>query len=126
MHELSIAESILSAVTEELKLHPGKRLVKIGLRVGEMAAVDSESLTFCFESVTRGTAWEAVKLKITTHPARRVCISCGHEFAVVNYQTTCPSCSSDLTDAKGGDELDFDFLELEDDGTGCAQIKSAE
>ena len=124
MHELSIAESILSAVTEELKLHPGKRLVRIGLRVGEMAAVDPDSLSFCFESVTLGTDWEKVELKITTASARRICTSCGYEFAVIDYQTACPACASDLTDAIGGDELDFDFLELEDDRTSSAQIQS--
>jgi hydrogenase nickel incorporation protein HypA/HybF len=62
MHELSIAESILEAVRKELAGRPGAKPIRVGLRIGELAAVDVDSLTFCFEAVVRGTDWETLQL----------------------------------------------------------------
>ena len=68
MHELGIAESILTAVRTELAGHPGAIPVKIGLRIGDLAAVDPASLRFCFEAITMGTEWHPLTLDIeTTH-----------------------------------------------------------
>jgi hydrogenase nickel incorporation protein HypA/HybF len=126
VHELSIAESILDAVRKELTLHPGTRPTCIGLAIGEMAAIDADSLKFCFESITKGTDWEAVRLEARICRARRICISCNHEFIVEEYNVVCPACSSELTEPHGGDELDFDYLEVETDGTPAAQVESAQ
>jgi hydrogenase nickel incorporation protein HypA/HybF len=70
MHELGIAESILDAVRKELAGHRGARPLRIGLRIGEFAAVDADSLRFCFEAVNRGTDWEPVVLDIAPAPGR--------------------------------------------------------
>jgi hydrogenase nickel incorporation protein HypA/HybF len=53
MHELSIANSILEAVRAEAVRRPGVRLLKVGLRVGELAGVEPEALSFCFDSLGR-------------------------------------------------------------------------
>lgn len=126
MHELSIAESILEAVRTELLSHPGARPMRIGMRVGELAAVDVDSLTFCFEAVLKDTEWESLQLDIRVCPQRRVCNLCGNEFAVVDYNASCPACAGSNTTPIGGDELDFDYLEVETDGTLAAQVESAE
>ena len=126
MHELSIAESILDAVRKELASHPGARPTRVGLRIGEFAAVNVDSLTFCFESVVQGTEWESLKLDARVCPQRRICNDCGNEFTVVEYNASCPVCASSNTTLISGDELDFDYLEVETDGTLAAQVKSTE
>lgn len=120
MHELSIAESILDAVRKELALHPGTVPLRVGVRIGSMAAIDAEALTFCFEAVVQGTEWDALKLDTNVIPARRICISCGNNFVVEDYNAVCPACSSPDTTADGGDELDLEYLEVEKDGTSAA------
>src|SRR5580698_7499659 len=117
MHELSIAESILEAVRTELLNHPGARPTRIGLRIGELAAVDVDSLSFCFEAVLKDTEWESLQLDIRVCPQRRVCNRCGNEFAVVEYNARCPACADTDTTLTSGDELNFDYLEVETDGT---------
>jgi hydrogenase nickel incorporation protein HypA/HybF len=126
MHELSIAESILEAVRKEVASRPGSRPIRVGLRIGELAAVDVDSLTFCFEAVLRGTAWESVKLDARVCPIRRSCRDCGREFKVVEYEAKCPECSGTNTSLSSGDELDFDYLEVETDGTLATEVKGAE
>jgi Zn finger protein HypA/HybF involved in hydrogenase expression len=50
MHEFGIAQSILAAVRKEASKYPGSRAVKVGVRIGPMAGVDGESLSFCFQA----------------------------------------------------------------------------
>ena len=126
MHELSIAESILKAVRKELASRPGARPIRVGLRIGELAAVDVDSLSFCFEAILKGTEWETLQLDARVCPQRRICKDCGHEFAVVEYNATCPMCASTGTRVTSGDELDFDYLEIETDGTPAIEVKGAE
>jgi len=126
MHELSIAESILDAVRKELANHPGARPMRIGLRIGELAAVDVDSLTFCLEAVLKGTEWESLQLDIRVCPQRSICRDCGNEFGVIEYNTTCPNCASMNTKFLSGDELNFDYLEIDIDGTPATEVQSTE
>jgi len=126
MHELSIAESILEAVRKELASRPGARPIRVGLRIGEFAAVDVDSLKFCFEAVLKGTDWESLQLDARVCPQRRICKDCGKEFAVVEYNTICPACAGSDTRVTSGDELDFDYLEVETDGTLAPEVEGAE
>jgi hydrogenase nickel incorporation protein HypA/HybF len=50
MHEMGIATSVLDAAQNEAKRHPGSKLLKVGLRVGEWSGVDPDSLRFFFGS----------------------------------------------------------------------------
>lgn len=69
MHEMGIASSVLEAVGKEVRRYPGRRASKVGLRIGEFAGVDSESLRFCFEALIKGTKWEPLTLDIDWRPA---------------------------------------------------------
>ena len=68
MHEMGIADSILSAVRTEAERHPGARVRTVGLRIGEYAGVDSESLRFCFDVLKKDTGFEGATLEIETRP----------------------------------------------------------
>ena len=64
MHELSIARSVLEAVQRHLP--PGRPLSvrTVRVRLGEEAGIAPESLTFCFDLVSRGTPAEGAALEI--------------------------------------------------------------
>ena len=126
MHELSIAESILDAVRAELRGYPGARPLRVGLRIGELAAVDIDSLSFCFESIVRGTEWESLTLDAKICPPTRRCRDCAEDFPSLDYNAVCPRCGCGNTFSTGGDELDFDYLEVETDGASPTQVESAE
>jgi hydrogenase nickel incorporation protein HypA/HybF len=64
MHEMGIAQSILSSAEAVLSGRPGARLLSVGLRIGDWAGVDAGSLRFCFEALTKGTSGEGAALEI--------------------------------------------------------------
>jgi len=117
MHELSIANSVLDAVRAEIQRRPGARLLKVGLRVGELAGVDPEALSFGFQALVQGTEFEAASLEIDARPRRQRCPECDREFIVRDYDTACPDCGAVRTECVGGDELELAYLEIEGPGS---------
>lgn len=114
MHELSIANSILDAARAEASRHPGARLAKVGVRIGELAGVDSAALQFGFEALTLGTELEGLILEIEYKPREHRCADCGTRFRVIAYRTACPRCGASETRCVSGDELEIAYLELEE------------
>lgn len=113
MHELGIANSILEAVKAEAARCPGARPVKVGVRIGELAAVDEQSLRFCFEAITRDTELHWLQLEVQPVPLRWRCAACGHEFRVVDYDYICPECKAREGRCIAGEELELAYLEVE-------------
>lgn len=87
MHEMGIACSVLEAVQQEVRRYPGRRPVKVGLRIGEFAGVDPDSLQFCFEAITKADGLAPLVLEFEWCTAAA---------------------------GRHGDELDLAFVELED------------
>lgn len=124
MHEMGIAYSVLAAVRTEAARYPGNVPRKVGVRVGELSALDPEALRFCFDAITRDTDLDGLELEIEICPFRYRCQACRHEFVVQNYQTQCPQCAGLETECIGGQELDLSYLEVEEYGTSTAGTKS--
>jgi hydrogenase nickel incorporation protein HypA/HybF len=69
MHEVGIANSILEAVQKEMRPYLDAKPVKVTVKIGAMSGVDRNSLSFCFEAITRGTVYETMILEIEDAPA---------------------------------------------------------
>ena len=114
MHELSIAQSILDIITEEMQKHHVERIVSVRLKIGELSAVVPESLTFCWSIVTKDTPAEGSRLDIVSLPIEAKCLSCGNVFLVQNYVYVCPSCESGELTILSGKELQIQDFETPD------------
>ncbi len=112
MHELSIAESIVDSVHQQPAVRAGRRVAKIGVRVGDTSGVNAEALAFCFDVAVRGTDLDGAALDLERVPVRFRCESCEHEFEPVDFDPRCPSCGTDRGQLVGGDELSLTYLEL--------------
>jgi hydrogenase nickel incorporation protein HypA/HybF len=113
MHEMGIANSILEAVASEMRRHPEVHATKVGVRIGELAAIDAESLRFCFDALSHGTNLEGLRLEIESCPRLHRCDPCQQEFIVRDYDFACPQCGSSGTKCISGDELELAYLEVE-------------
>jgi hydrogenase nickel incorporation protein HypA/HybF len=113
MHELSIAQSIVDSAREYAAQNGGRRVLRIGVRVGEISGVAVESLEFCFEMTVKETDLDGATLDMERILVRYRCASCQHEFHPVEFLADCPACGSSGASMVAGDELGLSFLELE-------------
>jgi hydrogenase nickel incorporation protein HypA/HybF len=114
MHEIGIADAIIEASVAEAARRPGAKLVRVGVRVGVLAGVDGEALKFAFAALTKGTDLDAVGFEIKGCPRRSRCGDCGLEFGSAMYSEPCPGCGSESAVLVGGEELDLEYVELDE------------
>jgi hydrogenase nickel incorporation protein HypA/HybF len=126
MHELGIANSILDAVRCELQRHPDARATAVGVRIGELAAIDEDALRFGFETLVRDTELEGLRLAIEWCPRRHRCRNCQCEFKVREYDFQCPQCRAVATGCVSGNELELAYLEVEGHESSPAGTKSSQ
>jgi hydrogenase nickel incorporation protein HypA/HybF len=93
MHELSITQSVVEAVTERTGT---AAVVSVRLRVGRLSGVVPDSMRFCFELVTAGTPLEGAALEIDRPEGRGRCRTCGAEFGLPDPVLLCDCGSADV------------------------------
>lgn len=113
MHEMSIAQSALDIILQESQNHKVKRVISVALKVGELSAVETESLRFCFELLTKGTLAEGARLDIERVEVTGRCQDCGSNFTVHDLMFSCPSCKSNRVEMLSGRELSIESFEAE-------------
>jgi hydrogenase nickel incorporation protein HypA/HybF len=114
MHEMGIASSVFDAVRTEARRFPDGHIYKVGLRIGALAGVDPDAVSFCFDALVRGSELEPLALEIEYRPRSHVCTACGGAFAAADERVACPACGSEEGVFAGGDELEIAYLEVED------------
>jgi hydrogenase nickel incorporation protein HypA/HybF len=115
MHEMGLAASVLDIVRQYVPEAQGPLVRRVGVRVGELAGVQSESLAFCFEAIVTGTPYAQAALAIELVPAVRVCQACDERFPSLAMLAPCPRCGSDRTRLEGGTDLRVVDVELDDE-----------
>ena len=115
MHELSIAASIVEAVSESASAYPGARVKEVRLRVGALASVVEDSLQFCWELATQDTPLASATLVIARLPVIVHCDACGVDAEMDGVQSfRCPRCGQIAADLRQGRELEIESIELEE------------
>ena len=114
MHELSIAQSIMTTVFQEMKRRNITCVKSIGVKIGTLSGVMLEALQFSYEAITRDTPLSDTALIIEHVPLLAECNLCGKQFKVENIAFFCPACHSVDVTLLQGEELDITYLEIED------------
>lgn len=68
MHELSLCENIIQIIERQSKEQSFDKVVKVVLSVGDMSGASTESLSFCFPLVAKGTVAEKAALEFINSP----------------------------------------------------------
>jgi hydrogenase nickel incorporation protein HypA/HybF len=113
MHELSIAQNIVEAVNEQLKDVKYEQIKNLKVKIGELTAVDPNSLKFSFDIITKSTALENVNLEIENVPLKVLCNVCNQEGNIENFFFICGSCGSTDLKVLQGDELYLSEIEFD-------------
>ena len=113
MHEMSIALSIVEAVEEQARNEGAQKIIALELVVGKLAAIQVESLTFCFAAAAKGTLAEHAALIIEEPEGIGKCEECGKQFPVNFYYAECPQCRSLRINIVSGEEFRIKAMEIE-------------
>jgi len=111
MHELAIAESIVSVAARHARERP---VARVNVRVGALRQVVPSALEFSFELVAAGTAVEGAELGLEHVPAEGCCRACGAESVMTGFPLSCPACGGLDVEVVAGEELLVDSLDLEE------------
>ena len=113
MHEMSIAQSLLDVIKEEMRKNKATVLKSVLIHIGQLSAIVPESLSFCFEVMTSGTELEGAKLIMEVIPLTGNCRECGQAFEIKDYAFECPFCDGKDIETLSGQELSIIEMEVE-------------
>ncbi len=105
MHEMSIAEGLLTAVLDAADGCGATRVESIELDVGQMRLVVPEALQMAWQVITDGTIAAGSELVVTEVPMTATCRECGREFAPHIDDYLCPDCGHADVDIVAGDDI---------------------
>jgi hydrogenase nickel incorporation protein HypA/HybF len=115
MHELSIAASIVEAVSETASAYPGARVKEVRLRLGALASVVEDSLRFCWQLATEDTPLAQAGLTIISLPVIVHCESCNADSELDGVQSfRCARCGELAGEIRQGRELEIESIEIDE------------
>ena len=113
MHELSIAEDILT--TAKSHSREGTRVTHIRVALGPFSGVVRESLEFCFGLAAGHFGMDGAQLEIEQLSAPGICPACSTAAQVDSMWTACAACGHSPLTVEGGRELIIRQLVIEED-----------
>jgi hydrogenase nickel incorporation protein HypA/HybF len=112
MHELAIADSVVSIACRHAR---GRPVTRVQLRVGYLRQVVPSALSFAFELVAQGTEVEGAELVMEAIPPAGVCRDCGEHTSLPEFPLQCRRCAGLNVEVTQGEELLVESLELEEE-----------
>ena len=113
MHEMSIVQSLIEILREEMLKNDVKTLKSVRLNIGQLSAIVPDSLSFCFEIITAGTDLEGAMLIMDIIPLKGYCPGCKDEFEIRDYTFICPSCDNKEIETIAGQDLSIVEMEVD-------------
>ncbi|MCX7646101.1 MAG: hydrogenase maturation nickel metallochaperone HypA [Rhodobacteraceae bacterium] len=112
MHEMSLAEGIRSIVLDQARLHGFRRVTRLRLEIGRLAAVEKPALDFALEVALRGSPAEGAQVEMIDLPGRALCYDCAATVEIADRLDPCPRCGGGRLLAQGGDEMRVRDMEV--------------
>lgn len=109
MHELGLTREIVEAVVDRAL---GRRVRRVRVAVGKLAAVVPDSLLFCFDLCTRDTSAEGAELAIDWVQGRARCRKCNATVLLDRPWGRC-ECGGEDLEVVSGHELTVVDMEVE-------------
>jgi hydrogenase nickel incorporation protein HypA/HybF len=114
MHELSIAQNIIEIVHQNVPADELEYIEFVKLKIGDLAGVVTDSLTFGFETLIIDTPLQNSKLSIENIPFKVLCNSCNNVFSNEFGITICSECNNTDTKVLAGTELQVIEVQLKE------------
>lgn len=113
MHEMSLAENVREIIEDAAGTQGFRRVRRIVLEIGELAAVETDALQFCLDVVLEGSVAEGATLEFITTPGAGWCASCARTVPVRERYAPCPHCGAYGLELRAGAQMRVSALEVE-------------
>jgi hydrogenase nickel incorporation protein HypA/HybF len=94
MHEMTVAESLLTIISDEAAKH-NARPISARISCGTLNPINDEVLCFAFDAITKGTSCEGMKLQVEHKPIQGQCSNCNEKFNIEFSSPECSECGSE-------------------------------
>ena len=117
MHELSIAQSLVDLVVEQVATTPDVRVSCVRVRIGELSGVIPQALRSAWPLASRKTPVAGASLLIDEQPILLWCPRCAREAPARGVQSLrCAACGTPSNDVRRGRDMELVSLEVSDNG----------
>ncbi|NOY54114.1 MAG: hydrogenase maturation nickel metallochaperone HypA [Deltaproteobacteria bacterium] len=113
MHELSVVQSLLETIESYAAEQKATTVTKVIVRNGPLSGVVPDLLRTTFDTFKEKTIAEDAELVIGENPLLIQCHDCKQEVRSMIQKFACPICGSRNVDARGGDDLILERLEMD-------------
>jgi len=110
---MSLAEGIVQLAEDAARADGCTKIKAVWLEIGQLAAIETDALRFCFDAVARDTLAEGARLEIIEIAGQGRCVKCASEVAVAALYEACPVCGSYQIQVTSGNQMRVKELEVE-------------
>lgn len=111
MHELWLCKNILAIIKQ--KSAKNLKIKKIYLEIGELMAVDQDSLIFNFNIISQNSIAKGASLIIKKIAGKGTCDQCQKTVKIKHYSDPCQYCGNFSLTITCGEELQVKSMEVE-------------
>lgn len=115
MHELSIAQNIVSSIHEHVGIERIPYVTKITMQIGAACGVVSDSLHYAFDAIVQDTPLKKALLETEIVPFKVHCKECGKDSENESGYRTCSICNSPDVSIVSGTDMILKQIELIDE-----------
>lgn len=112
MHELSMAEGLVTQLCAVVQREGATRITSIVLELGAMCGVEREPFAFAFPLVAKGTAAEGAALEFVEVPVTVRCNDCNAKSSSEYPTFLCASCDSTQVEVQMGTDFKVKSMEV--------------
>jgi len=113
MHEMSLAVGALRIVEAAAARENARRIRRVTLEIGTLAAVEPRALAFCLEAASRGTLAEGARFELIEVAGAGRCAGCGCDAPMSTGYECCPRCGEGPLRIVRGDAMRVRDIEVE-------------
>jgi hydrogenase nickel incorporation protein HypA/HybF len=114
MHELSIAQSIISTVENSLPEGFSKKVTSVQLNIGKLSGIEIDALKFAFDIIKKESLLKSAELDIEAVKGVARCTDCNNQIEMNEFGIPCPSCGGFSFEIIQGKEMKVMSVEVED------------
>jgi len=111
MHELALAQSLVSVLEKEIQDIDAKRIKKVFLEVGRLRYIVPEIMRSSFEYTQKSDKLKDAQLEIEVLPVKLRCRDCKKETIADENDFLCESCSKNNVELISGKEFALKSIE---------------